>query len=660
MLLRRHREPGLWTIRSTALLVVAAALVCTVAAAQERAAIDDRYKWNLAEIFASEDAWDKSRLEVLHDIAKLAATKDRRLRSAAQLHEMLALHDRLRERVSRLSVYASMRYDLDTREGRSQQMNEQAREANVALDAASAWIRPAILAAGAARVRRFVDVEPRLAPYRQPLEDALRFTTHTLDARGERMLAQTALIADAGEAVWSIFTNADLPWPTVTLATGEKVVIDQSAYEKHRESTNRDERTNVFRAFFSAYGQFTRTLGTTLNAQIQSHAFMRTARNYESSLHAALFRDNIPVKVYEQLIGDAHRHLPTLHRYLALRQRMLGVERLRYEDLYVPITGSYTRTFTPDEASALVLRAVAPLGDDYVAVLEGGLRSRWTDWYPSTGKRSGAYSTMVYGLHPFQLQNFTGQWAEVSTLAHESGHSMHSYLAARSQPYATWRYPRFIAEVASTLNENLLVHAMLADAKSDDERLFLLGSELESLRTTLFRQVLFAEFELRIHHSVEKGEPLTGDNLKALYLGLLRTYYGHDAGVCDVDELYANEWAFVSHFYYDFYVFQYATSIVASMALAEGIRSEGQAPPGARPKRERFLRMLRAGSSRYAYEMLKDAGVDLATPQPFDAAMREMNTVMDRIEAIVAQRGGARGGSQLPVSAAGSAANPNR
>ena len=284
-------------IRWNALLVVAAAFVCTSIAAQERAAIDDRFKWSLTEIFASDDAWDMARLEVLRDIAKLAAPKDRRLRSAARLYETLALRDRIRERASRVSAYASMRHDLDTREGRTQQMNEQAREANVALDAASAWIRPAILAVGTARVRRFIDVEPRLAPYRQPLEDTLRFTAHTLDARGEGMLAQAGLIADAGEAVSSVFTNADLPWPTVTLWTGEKVVIDQSAYEKHRESTNRDDRTTVFRAFFGAYSQFTRTLGTTLNAQIQSHAFMRTTRDYESSLHAALFRDNIKVKV---------------------------------------------------------------------------------------------------------------------------------------------------------------------------------------------------------------------------------------------------------------------------------------------------------------------------------------------------------------------------
>jgi len=285
---------------------------------------------------------------------------------------------------------------------------------------------------------------------------------------------------------------------------------------------------------------------------------------------------------------------------------------------------------------------VAPLGDEYVSTLKAGLANRWTDWFPSEGKASGAYSAMVYGLHPFQLQNFTGQYGEVSTLAHESGHSMHSYLAAKAQPYVTWRYPIFVAEVASTLNENLLVNAMLADAKTDDERLFLLGNELDGLRTTLFRQVLFAEFELRIHEMVEKGEPLTGDNLKALYLKLVREYYGHDQGICDIDELYAAEWAFIPHFYFDFYVFQYATSVMASLALAEGIRSEAVAVPPLTKRRDQYLQMLRAGASRYAYDILKDAGVDLAKPAPFDAAMREMNGVMDRIEAILAKREAAR------------------
>lgn len=616
---------------------LAAAALASVAAAQERAAVPDRYKWDLTEIYASDASWDASRTELGTDVAKLAAAKRERFPTPGELFDTLALRDRVDERAARVSSYANLRHDLDTREGRGQQMREQSREARVAATAAAAWIRPAILALGADGVRAFIARDERLVAYRQPLEDALRYAGHTLDPKGETLLAQSELIANTGESVFSVFTNAELPWPTVTLADGQKVLLDTSAYEKLRESGNRDDRIAVFKAFWTAYGQYAATLGTTLNGQIQAHAFRKSARNFGSSLEASLFEDNIPVGVYAQLVADAHRHLPTLHRYLRLRARLLGLADLRYEDLYTPIIPAYARTFTPDEAAALVVRAVAPLGREYASALETGLAARWTDWYPAPGKRSGAYSGMVYGLHPFQLQNFTGKYAEVSTLAHESGHSMHSYLAARAQPYATWRYPTFIAEVASTLNEHLLVHAMLAQAQSDDERLFLLGSELELLRQTLFRQVLFAEFELRIHERVEKGEPLTGENLKELYLGLLRTYYGHDAGVCTVDALYANEWSYVPHFYYDFYVFQYATSVVASTALAEGIRDEARAG-GPAPRRDRYLGMLRAGASKYAYDMLRGAGVDLATAEPFDAAMRGMNAIMDRIEAIVAAR----------------------
>ena len=623
------------------MFAAAIAVGCGGAVAQERDAIADAYKWDLSEIYASDDVWEAERRQVETEIPKLASRKGTLGRSASALYEALALRDKLSERIARLSVYASMRFDIDTRVGKSQQMSQQARQTTTDFSSATSWMRPEILKLGAKKVHAFVAADARLAPYRQPLDDTLRFGPHTLDAQSEELLARTGRISDAGQAVFSIFTNAELPWPSVMLSNGQTVKIDQPGYELWRESSNRDDRIKVFRAFWTAYGQFTRTLGTTLNAQIQTHAFRQTSRKYSSSLEAALFRDNVPVKVYTQLIDDVHRALPTLHRYLKLRQRIIGVERLRYEDLYVPLVTERARMYAPEEAMAIVLRSVAPLGDEYSNALTQGLATRWTDWYPSTGKRSGAYSTMVYGLHPFQLQNFTGKYTEVSTLAHESGHSMHSYLAAKAQPYATWRYPIFIAEVASTLNENLLLHTMLAEASTDDERLFLLGSELEQLRTTLFRQVLFAEFELKIHEQVEKGVPLTGESLKRLYLELVRTYYGHDQGVCEVDELYANEWAYIPHFYFDFYVFQYATSIAASLSLAERIRAEA-ASGGDTRQRDDYLRMLKAGSSKYAYEMLKDAGVDLATSGPFDAAMREMNGVMDRIESILERRENAR------------------
>jgi oligoendopeptidase F len=314
----------------------------------------------------------------------------------------------------------------------------------------------------------------------------------------------------------------------------------------------------------------------------------------------------------------------------------MGLPNLRYEDLYAPIVKEVDLHYTPEEAMTTVLAAVAPLGQGYVDTLRHGFDSRWVDWTPTTGKASGAYSTGAYGVHPYQLQNFTGQYDEVGTLAHESGHSMHTYMADRRQPYPTHDYATFVAEVASTLNENLLFHYMLDKTRDKPTRLFLLGSYLENLRTTLFRQTMFAEFELRIHEKAEKGEQLSGENMSALYLDIVRKYYGHDAGVCKVDALYGVEWTYIPHFYRDFYVIQYATSIVASTALANGIR--GEMPSHSTAHRDTYLNMLASGSSKYPVDLLKGAGVDMTTSAPFQAAMREMNSVMDEMEKLLAQK----------------------
>jgi oligoendopeptidase F len=589
---------------------------------------DPKYSWNLNELFATPEAWAAAKDAAIADIPKLAGCRGHLTESSAKLADCLDMIFELDKRMSRVGVYASMAFDLDTRVTRTQQMNDQARLARTEFGAAIAWLRPEVLAAGPAKIRGLVASEKRLAVYKQPLEDILRRAPHTLDPESERIMAETGSIQGAGQAVRDVLVNADFPYPTVKLSTGEEVRLDAAAYTKYRASANRADRVAVFEAFWSRYNEYTRTLGTALNAGIQSHEFSRKMRKYDSSLEAALFADNVPPAVYHQLIKDLHANLPTLHRYLNLRKRMMGLDKLGYEDLYAPIVSRYDRRFSPEEAMTATLDAVAPLGPDYVQALKKGFDTGWVDWFPRPGKRSGAYSTGTFDTHPFQLQNFTGLYEEVSTLAHESGHSMHTYLADKKQPYPTHDYPIFIAEVASTLNENLLVHSMIAKAKSDDEKLALLGSYLDGMRTTLFRQGLFAEFELRIHEMVQKGEPLNGDNVSALYLGIVREYYGHDKGVCEVKDTYKSEWAYIAHFYYDFYVYQYATSMIASAKLADGIRASTA-------KRDAYLAMLSAGSSRYAYDMLKEAGVDMATSEPFAAAMREMNKTIDAMEAIL-------------------------
>jgi len=605
--------------------------------AVERSEIPDRYRWNLADLYASDDAWTVAREEVGRSIPAFAARRGRLGESARSLADALDELFALDLRVYRLGVYATSRGDEDTRVAGPREMRQSAEQLRVRLSAATSWVRPELLSIDPARIRAFVAAEPRLAPYRFYLDNVLRWKPHTLSAAEELVASEAGNLASAGATTYGVLSNAELPYPTVKLSTGQSVRLDPAGYSLHRASRVKEDRDRVFEAFFGALRGYTGTMGTTLDAQVSGHVFTRKVRRFDSCLEASLFRDAIPTAVYTQLVADVRRNLPTLHRYLALRKRMLGLPVLRYQDLYVPVVRSVDLRFTPDEAQAITLAAFAPLGKEYVEGLRKGYQSRWTDFLPSTGKRSGANSTGVYGVHPYQLLNFNGEYDDLSTLAHESGHSMHTALAYASQPYPTAEYPIFVAEVASTLNSDLLLHHMLAEAKDDDTRLALLGSHLDLQRATLFRQTMFAEVELAFHEKADRGEPLTGENLTALYLQTVRDYHGHDKGVTQVDDLIGVEWAFIPHFYYDFYVYQYATSFVASTAISKRIREEART--GATKARDATLRMLRAGGSDYPMALLKAAGVDMTTSAPFDAAIAEMNALMDQMEAILARQG---------------------
>jgi oligoendopeptidase F len=620
-----------------AALSIAAALGASPAAARERAEIPERYRWDLADLFRSDAEWKAARDDLATRIPALARHRGKAGESAEALWRALDAAYGAQLALERLWVYATARADEDTRVAATRQMRQSAQRLAVELDSATSWLRPDILALDPARVRAFVAQEKRLAPYAFVLEDILRWKPHTLGAAEERVAAEAGALASAGRDVAAVLRDADLPWPTVKLSTGEEARLDASGYTLHRASPVRADRDQVFAAFFGALDGFERTLGTALYATVKSRLFSKTVRGFGSALEASTFEDAVPTAVYHQLLADVRRNLPTLHRYLALRKRMLGLDALRYQDLYTPIVPSADMRFEPDEAQALVLAAVAPLGPEYTAGLRTGFESGWTDYLPSTGKRSGAYSTGVWGVHPYQLLNFNGRYDDLSTLAHEVGHSMHTWLAHRAQPYPTARYATFVAEVASTLNEDLLLHHMLGRAKDDETRLFLLGSHLDAMRTTLFRQTKFAEFELAFHALAEKGEPLTGEGLSAMYLKTAREYYGHDQGVCEVPDLVAVEWAMVPHFHYDFYVYQYATSLVAASSFAKAIREEAARNRGTKA-RDAYLAMLRAGGSKFPVDLLRDAGVDMTTSKPFEAAIAEMNAIMDEMEKILARR----------------------
>ena len=463
------------------------------------------------------------------------------------------------------------------------------------------------------------------------LRDIARRAAHTLSDAEEKILADAQPLAGSASTIYGILADADFPYPTITLSDGRSVKVDQAGYAEVRTSANRQDRRAAMSAFFDALGGFRRTLGATMNSSVQKALFYAKARKYTSTVEASLDRANIPVSVYMRLIDGVGRHLPALHRYLGLRRRMIGIpDDLHYYDLYAPLVASVNLRYTPEEAQRRVVEAMEPLGQEYVSVLERSFRERWLDWYPAEGKRSGAYSNgTAYDVHPYMLLNYLGQFNDVSTLAHELGHTMHSYYSNRTQPYPTADYSTFVAEVASTFNEALLIDYMLKQIKDGPTRLSLLGSYLESIKATVFRQTQFAEFELRIHEMGLASKPVTGDALAGLYLNITRRYYGHDQRIVVVDDDVANEWSYIPHFYTEFYVFQYATSFTAAEALAARVIA------GDSSATVRFLAFLGSGSSKYPIDLLKEAGVDMTTDEPLDQTMQTMNRVMDEIDALL-------------------------
>ena len=591
-------------------------------------ATDEALVWRLEDIYESREDWEAELAEIGRGIERLATCVDRLTDDPSTLLAGLDEYHGTLRRLYAASSYASMRYHEDMRVGETAEMESRVNLLATKLSEAASFIEPAILAADPATIEHWAE-EPGLADYRHTLDDILRRAEHTLGSKEEAIIAATGLLSDAPETVYAMFANADAPWPTVELSDGIQVRLDQSAFGKHRESGNRDDRRLVFERFFEVWNDYARTCGATLFAQVKNDMFYAKVRRYPSSLARSLDANRIPEAVYRQLVASARDHLHVLHRYFGIRRRLLGLDELRYYDIYPPLVEA-DLSYTIDEAKRLVVESAAPLGAEYVETLAHGLDARWMDVEPRPGKRSGAYMNgHVYDVHPYVLMNFQGTYDSVSTLAHEWGHAMHSHLSNRAQPFADCHYSIFTAEVASTFNEALLMDRMLAEADGDQERLFFLGRELEALRGTFFRQSMFAEFELRIHETVEQGDTLSADRFTKMYSELQRAYHGHDVGILTVDDAYSVEWAYIPHFYYNFYVYQYATSVAASSLLVERVRRGESGAVGD------YLELLASGGSEYPYDQLVEAGVDLATPEPYEALMRRMLGIMDEIEAIV-------------------------
>ena len=611
-----------------------AASATAVSEERDRAKIADVYKWDLKALYAGPEAWRAAKEKLQGRLPAADAFQGTLGQSPARLKGALDLAFDLNKEMARLYSYAAMLSDQDTRDSKALGMKQEAAQLATDLSARTAYVDPEILKLGKSTVASFLAQEKGLAVYRQYLDDLLRRQAHTLTEGEEKLLADAGLITGGAYEVYNVLANADFPHPEVTLEGGKKVKLDASSFALQRTSANREDRKKVFSAFFGKLDEFRRTFGATLASNVKRDMFLARARKYDSSLESALDPSNIPVAVYKGLVDNVDRSLGTFHRYLALRKRMLGVPELHYYDLYAPLVSGVDLKYSVEEGQQIVLEAFAPLGKDYQGVVKRAFGERWLDFLPNEGKRSGAYSNgSSYDVHPFMLLNYNGKYDDVSTLAHELGHTMQSYLSNKAQPYPTAGYPIFVAEVASTFNEALLMDRMLKTVKDDSVRLSLLGNYLEGIKGTVFRQTQFAEFELAIHERAEKGEALTGDSLNALYLQIARKYYGHDKGVCIVDDEVKAEWAFIPHMYYNFYVYQYATSFTASAALSEQVMG------GDKAALDRYLTFLSAGGSDYPIELLKKAGVDMTTSAPFELTMKKMNRVMDEMEKLLAKRG---------------------
>jgi oligoendopeptidase F len=601
---------------------------------RERSQISTPDKWRLKDLYPSDQAWNEARQKLAAQLDGITKYKGKLASSASELLACLKFDSRVSKELGRLFSYASMKSDEDLRNSKYLGMKQQLEQLSSGYNSKAAFITPEIAEMDKQQVDAFIQQEPDLKIYRVPIYDILRMKPHTLSEKEERILAEAGLLAAAPESIYSVFSNAEMPYPQITLSDGTTVTLTKSQYTRYRAVPNRSDRQAVFHAFWGAFEKFKGTFGADLYGEVEKDMFFARARNYKSSLESALDKDNIPTAVYHALIENVTRNLDSFYRYLKLKRRMLGVKTLEYSDVYAPAVKGIDLKYTYDQAKKLVLDALEPLGADYRRVVEKAFEERWIDVYPSPGKQAGGYSNgSAYDVHPYILLNYNGQYEDVSTLAHELGHTMQSYYSNKNQPYPTADYSTFVAEVASTFNEALLIHKMIQEIKDDDVRLSLLMNYLEGIRTTVFRQTQFAEFEWRIHQKAEAGEPLTGDALTQLYGEILKKYYGSDKEICHVDDQYAVEWAYIPHFYYNFYVYQYATSFTASAALSEKILS------GEKGAVKRYLAFLSAGSSKYPIDLLKDAGVDMTTAEPFDKMIAAMNRAMDEIEAILQKKG---------------------
>jgi oligoendopeptidase F len=589
----------------------------------KRSEIPVEQRWKLEDLFPNQKAWDQE-YKATKELLKKVDDFQGKLQDASTIKACFALEDEISVHTERLYVYANMKHHEDTAEGEFQALSEKSKKLSVEANESLSFIVPEILSLADEQLNALV-VNPDLTLYKHTLEEMKRQKAHVLSKAEEALLAQVGNLAQAPGTIFGMLNNADMKFPKVKNEHGEEIELTQGRYIQFLESKDREVRKNAFEAMYATYAKQKNTIGAILNANITKNVFYARVKKYPSVLEMSLYGDNISKDVYTNLIDTIHESLPLMQRYTKLRQKLLKVDELHMYDLFAPLVDEFKMDITYDEAKNMVLESLKPLGESYLKVLKQGFNDGWVDIYENEGKRSGAYSWGAFGTHPYVLLNHKDNLNSMFTLAHEMGHAMHSYLSDSHQPYREAQYTIFLAEVASTLNEALLMDYMLKKTTDPKAKMFLLTYYADQFRTTVFRQTMFAEFEKITHEKAEAGESLTPQELSSIYYNLNKQYFGNDMVV---DKDIEVEWARIPHFYNSFYVYKYATGFSAATSFAKQIISEGQ------PAVDRYLGFLQSGGSDYSINILKKAGVDMSTPEPIKQAMSVFKELIEQMEQL--------------------------
>ena len=595
-----------------------------------RGEVSQEYRWSVEDLYPSVEAWEKEFNTLPERFSQIVELAKEWTSSPSRMADFLEKRSRLDIVVSRLYCYASFLKDTDLGDTQAQRMIGRLQSETIEQERRLSFMEPDVLRLSSEKVQEYLRVEPRLLPYRRMLDRILKARAHILPTEQEEITRLASLFSDVSERVSSLLNDLEIPPATVTLKDGKNLVLTGAAYQFYRGTPVREDRRLVLESYWKNKKSYENTFAALLDGEMKHRSFFAKTHGYENNLEAALQPNTVDTKVYTHLIEQVHNNLQPLHRYLRLKRELLNLSHLHYYDLYASSVPSASKTYTYEQAKTTLLKAFVPLGKEYTSTVRKAFDERWIDVYPNKGKQTGLYSNGgAYEVHPYILMNFNGTYGLMNGLAHELGHTLHSYLSNTNQPYPTSRYPTFLAEVASTFNENLLLDHLLKTEQDDLFKLNLLDGYLDNLRSTIYRQTLFAEFELFMNDQVEKGETLTAKELNQKYLELTKTFYGEDQGVMVIDPFIENEWGSIPHFFMNYYVYQYSTGLISSLALSESVLTGGE------KQRQIYLNFLKSGSVNDPLEALKIAGVDITSPATYTRAFKRYATLLDEMERLV-------------------------